>query len=640
MAISNLHIEEKLTSFESNTRGYIYDSSGNIYTCINKVSDADKTYLQKYNSTGVFQSEALISNSTNTKMQILIDANDEILFIFIDSTDSNKLKFDRRDISLASLNTGTITPNAVGQFCADVGGASRIWHVTYEETSITDTFYVSYTSADAVRNAGPHTVTTTNIDQVLRLRRLSTDGVVIAYMNSTTGFIMYTVFDSSGGLVIGNTSTTFENQDCIGLCVDSSDNFYINTERNTSAVNDFAYRKYNSSGVLQGSTVPYQLGRKDEAFGQIVQFSNMSAIISGDYMVVSSEYSGVGNYMSILNVNTAQQIGNTITISTGTGIGDNTRNYFIDSENFYYQINLTSIWKFNLNKTLGTVQKAGSLIFGTGRDGDLTISADTDIITLYETTLGYGANTYNENEGMVPQFMNLTIDATRSLKPKIGNTNDPCGTITLYVRGKLTINGTIGLKAVNGGSGGNNPYGYSSNDWSWDWAGGRQVGVNVNSTGHEGIQPIQDDRISIANFGEGGVAALSASGTNGGNGKGGGGGYKIKIFANEIEMGSSGAITSEGGDGADVVSASSQVYAGGAGSGGCIWIVTNGAELGVGQVDARQGKAGKDTSANSRNGEWGFAGKVRIDGRYVGIATVPIYEGSIPKFPYGNIVGF
>src|ERR1044072_3397385 len=70
-----------------------------------------------------------------------------------------------------------------------------------------------------------------------------------------------------------------------------------------------------------------------------------------------------------------------------------------------------------------------AVLFGNGQDGTVTISADTDL----------GAANFK-------QYDNLTVNSTKTLSGNSG--------MTIYVRGTLTVNGTISVntKGTAGGS--------------------------------------------------------------------------------------------------------------------------------------------------------------------------------------------
>ena len=68
--------------------------------------------------------------------------------------------------------------------------------------------------------------------------------------------------------------------------------------------------------------------------------------------------------------------------------------------------------------------------FGTGADGDVTISADTEL------------GTTEDGDILVKNYGNLTIDAAKTL-----TVDNRCRGLVLFVDGNLVVNGTISMTA-------------------------------------------------------------------------------------------------------------------------------------------------------------------------------------------------
>lgn len=180
-----------------------------------------------------------------------------------------------------------------------------------------------------------------------------------------------------------------------------------------------------------------------------------------------------------------------------------------------------------------TLTDEGIFSFGDGSDGDVTISADTNL-----TSDKY----YND----------LTIDATKTLNPK---------GYRIFVKGTLTVNGTI---ALNGNAGGNGVAGQSPDDSGNNRAGG---------AGGAAGAALADGYLKGSVAGKAGVAGGVGGDTNANDAGAGSGGTAGANTSNSI--GSDGVAGANGGAGGAGWDGDSSGYAGGgAGTGGGVGTAT------------------------------------------------------------------
>ena len=226
-------------------------------------------------------------------------------------------------------------------------------------------------------------------------------------------------------------------------------------------------------------------------------------------------------------------------------------------------------------------------MFGDGCDGDTTISTDT-----------------NFTSGDMKEYRNLTISSGDTLSVSASSV----GRMILFVSDILNVQGTITMNGKGGvtgthyaTSGGGSGGGGGGNTGAVGIAGnntlvtGGTAGATDPTNGGDGAQITHDDRVLFRLRTESRDSVFSAWGAGGGNGAGGtvggNGGGVIIIFANEVVVGGSGAITADGADGA--APSGSNGGAGG-GGGGFVYIVSRNIDGG-----ARIGAAGGDGAAQS-----------------------------------------
>lgn len=230
--------------------------------------------------------------------------------------------------------------------------------------------------------------------------------------------------------------------------------------------------------------------------------------------------------------------------------------------------------------------------FGDGSDGDYTISSGT--VTLN------GIKKYN----------NFTISAGAIL------THDTDRAISLFVKGTLTLNGTVNIDGKSttytggycgaGGGGGGGGGSYSNNGGSGGEKGGSgfassggnggnggPLGSTGNGNGTQGSNGSIGSYLNDVGFiladkgsrgGAGGNSGPSADGHYSTGGAGGNGGGCIKIYAKNIVWGGSGLISAKGAVGSSgqngypvttIHTDSGGAGGGGGGSGGSVMIVYN-----------------------------------------------------------------
>ena len=85
-------------------------------------------------------------------------------------------------------------------------------------------------------------------------------------------------------------------------------------------------------------------------------------------------------------------------------------------------------------------KSAGGNYLGDGSDGDVTISADTELTVLNK-------NGDYDGDMIVKNYTSLTIDASYNLRP-----DQPCRGMLFYVQGDCTINGNIRINFSRGGA--------------------------------------------------------------------------------------------------------------------------------------------------------------------------------------------
>lgn len=262
----------------------------------------------------------------------------------------------------------------------------------------------------------------------------------------------------------------------------------------------------------------------------------------------------------------------------------------------------------------GVLLPKGRAVYGDGSDGDVTISGNTTLTrSMY----------YN----------NLTINS--------GVTLFPVG-FAIYVKGTLTVNGTISTKGNDGvgstigaqiwtnasscyapglqggspGSAANGsacPYGQSGFAGGMGGLGGNSPGYTGGGAGSTGL-PFMGAHAGIGVLGGvllaastvigagGGLGGGGGAGTNGYGGGGGGGGGPLFIAARNVVVGATGVITSRGGNGGNAPGTN----AGGGGGGGggplmgCYDTMTN-----AGTITSAGGAGGSGVGTGSVGGTGG-----------------------------------
>jgi hypothetical protein len=246
--------------------------------------------------------------------------------------------------------------------------------------------------------------------------------------------------------------------------------------------------------------------------------------------------------------------------------------------------------------------------FGDGNDGDVTISADTDL-------------TRNMN------YNDLTINSTKTLSTK---------GFVVNVKGTLTNNGTISAKGGDGaaggtgvgagGAGGASPYSGDTTPLTTPTDGGTGGGTSAVGASNQSTSTASDSILAVtgalkelraggggngggahgvsdgavraatapncgAKGGNGGAATGSGAGTSRRGGGGGSGGGVVLIYAETIN--NAGTITAAGGAGGNGVTSTDASGNGGGGGGGAVILYyrsTTGS--GVGTLTAVGGSAG------------------------------------------------
>lgn len=310
--------------------------------------------------------------------------------------------------------------------------------------------------------------------------------------------------------------------------------------------------------------------------------------------------------------------------------------------------------------------------FGTGEDGDLTVSTDVAL----PVALDSGQ--------IIKQYNNLTITSTGVLHPA-----NRCNGMILLVKGDLTVDGTIHVDkcapllndneemaaqeqhivlcgVTTGGKGGDGGDGSSAatarahgtGGQGFRFGGGYGAGsgsvANANMGASESFDGANGDRPpagttipwipsynSASQYGAGGSIDYGFAQLHGGGGPGGTGaaysrissasytsrgengdaigGGAIWIFVGgAVDIGANGVIRAKGGNGANGRSATESsgntvfVGGGGAGGGGIVCIVHTGNFVNAGVVQAPGGSGGAAGGGNSTAGSDGASGTVLI----------------------------
>ncbi|MEQ8324393.1 MAG: hypothetical protein RH916_06920 [Vicingaceae bacterium] len=314
---------------------------------------------------------------------------------------------------------------------------------------------------------------------------------------------------------------------------------------------------------------------------------------------------------------------------------------------FLQEFNQSTTTEFSVNTvngldTIGDVVKliaSGNLNLGNGSDGAFLATADTSI------------------QGGVYNFTSFTINSN------VVVTVTDTIPLELFCTGSATINGTLTLAGEDGGNGINNgapgAAGAGGGGGGYDGGKGGDGGATTSSTYHgadgEGPSPgkggiteyvssldgqgggggghgtaggnsyhsgggggiggsaFGSNFLSTLTRGSGGGGGAGDDDTPGvstgddGGGGGGGGGGAVKISANSLTVGSSGAIDANGGDGGTCGNGGS----GGGGAGGAIYLVSYSITNG-GDITADGGTSNTQQLANSVGGDGG-EGRIRLD---------------------------
>jgi len=199
----------------------------------------------------------------------------------------------------------------------------------------------------------------------------------------------------------------------------------------------------------------------------------------------------------------------------------------------------------------GSVASSGTAgnYFGTGGDGDVTISSNTNL-TVSNTNGSY------DGDMVFKQYNTLTINSGQTL-----TTNVPCRGLFIYVKGNCTINGTIDMTARGAYA---NPASTSSPSWGNAGSDGNTLGVNGLQLGLVKSGSSQTLTNDGTGFNGCGTAVRTAIATYQNNISGNG---KIYSIARTGASGASGAHSSQNATGVTGTSGASSNQTGGGGSG-------------------------------------------------------------------------
>lgn len=188
---------------------------------------------------------------------------------------------------------------------------------------------------------------------------------------------------------------------------------------------------------------------------------------------------------------------------------------------------------------------AASISYGTGVDGDLTVSSGQTVNLDDFYNNKYGANTYLQTSNSVPNFRNINVYGTLSLNSAHDLQILASGTIHVYSGGKIDVTGLAGT---------------TPNLTHGNQAGGVGGGAGVSANGGNGGEGASGGQIQLG-VSYGGYGAGS-SGTNRSTGNGGG---HIILSALNIVVDSGGYITANGLPGAAPTTVSQNGSGGGGG---------------------------------------------------------------------------
>lgn len=319
-------------------------------------------------------------------------------------------------------------------------------------------------------------------------------------------------------------------------------------------------------------------------------------------------------------------------------------------------------------------------IFGTGADGNLTVSGTTTVtmrqiyendnvtgITTYRGAgkgLNKGSATYMASADAMPNFVNVTIDSGQKIIGDTANRYADAGHTFFKCSGTLSGAGSIdesGCGGAGGAKGNLNSSGSTSGycpDGSFDQ--NNRTGVGNNATKNNGGG---GGNASGGDYGAGGTGENNGSGGAGGGGGntffevtaggGGGAGYGVageKGYSNNISALGTDGTTNQGGDGGDAYSVNGS--SGGGGGGGTYGsanfgdnnLFLAGDEFYIGSGGGGAGSGGglgggyPTGGANGNNG----GGKIKISAKYIE-DTIGIYanggETLNQSGTYGGIGG-
>ena len=326
--------------------------------------------------------------------------------------------------------------------------------------------------------------------------------------------------------------------------------------------------------------------------------------------------------------------------------------------------------------------------FGTGTDGDCTVSSSAQISS---STSPAGLNNTLYGDLIIKNFKSLTIDSGRLFSPLRA-----CRGLVIYCTGNLTVNGTISMTGKGGGVGNKiaAPLGIASstdsrydlvdatlyfNNFSSSASGGRGIPTHMNwaPSGSAWFSNFKV-RVPLSGSVAGGAAGAwqgnGAAGTAGifccgSGGGGGGGGYYSQpatggaggrgtIFTGGSGGGAGGMPYATGGAGAYEVSAPSNIGGGGGtgaggssgnsgGVGGLLILIVRG-NITINGTLSSNGANGSNGSAPSpdnhyQSGGGGGSGGGRImiiyGGTYNNTGTIVVNGGSGAVGNLGNYAG-
>lgn len=221
---------------------------------------ANDVYLAVYDSAGnLVTSPYTVGTNNPTEISLCTLDDDSIVYVWGDSADGNKLKFEVYDVAGTLQDSGTIDANGTGtKVASHIDG--QTWACVYYDVVSTNLEFVVYTDGTLVSSG---TIDATNTT-ALYVTRFSDDKFITAYRDQADANKgKFIVIDTSGSVYIAETQFEGNAVDEVAIAVldEANEIFCIAYNDSTTSEGRYVFHKgtaiYVTSTVFESTTVSY-----------------------------------------------------------------------------------------------------------------------------------------------------------------------------------------------------------------------------------------------------------------------------------------------------------------------------------------------------------------------------------------------